>query len=84
MTNLERAKQIIEENFKYATSGLYDSRNLLGDTMSLIYDGDGLEVYISYEYSYFEVFGLSNEDFDKLQEFYEGLQRKTFEYNAKK
>ncbi len=34
------------------------------------YSKDGLQIDICYRYRYFEVFGLDDEDFERLTEFY--------------
>lgn len=74
MNKLEKAKEIIKENFSLYDCGLFNTRNLVGDLMSTIYDEDGLTIDVSYYYSYFEVFGLTNEEFKELRKFYAYLQ----------
>ena len=71
MSNLEKAKEIITEYFDDGNCGLFDTQNIVGDDMTLIYAGNGLEIYICFEYSYFEVFGLSDKEFAKLEDWYE-------------
>ena len=78
MSKLEKAKEIIKENFDDACCGIFDSRNFVGDPMFNIYEKDGLTVDICYNYSYFEVFGLSSEEFKELEKYYYGLVRKKF------
>lgn len=73
MTKLEKAKQIIEENFNNADCGIYDSRNWVGDPMVNIFADDELEIDICYNYSYFEVFGLNETEFQELRKFYNSL-----------
>ena len=75
-TNLEIAKEIIEENITDADCGLFNSRNVVGDPMSTIYHKDGLTIDICYHWAYFEVFGLPEEEFKELEVFYEELQNK--------
>lgn len=70
MDKLEKAKEIIKENFKYGDCGIFNSQNIVGDPMVNIYDKDGLTVDICYFYGYFEVFGLTDEEFDELAEYY--------------
>lgn len=74
MTKLEIAKEIIKEYYKEADCGLYDTRNIVGDPMTTIYDKDGLIIDICFNYSYFEVFGLSNKEFEELFTFYNNLE----------
>ena len=72
-TNLETAKRVIEENFKEANCGIFNCRNWVGDQMVTVYDKAGLAIDICYNYEYFEVFGLSDEDSEELKEFYISL-----------
>lgn len=69
-TNLEIAKRIIKENYKEANYGIFNCRNWVGDPMVTVYSEEDLTIDICYYYSYFEVFGLSDEDFAELEMFY--------------
>ena len=73
MTKLEKAKEIIKEHFKDADCGIFDNRNWVGDWMTNIYNDNGLAIDICYGWSYFEVFGLSDEEFTELCKYYEEL-----------
>ncbi len=73
MSNLEKAKEIVKEYYVCARCGIFDSRNEVGDSMTTIYDGEGLTIDICYYYEYFEVFGLSNADFKELERYYNSL-----------
>lgn len=70
MSKLTKAKEIIKENWKEADCGIFDCRNLIGDPMHTLYCEDGLRIDICYKYAYFEVFGLTYEEFEKLSEYY--------------
>lgn len=72
MNKLEKAKQIIKENIAYAMYGIFDTRNILGDPMTVIYDDD-FRIEICYGHEYFEVFGLSDKEFTELAEYYKEL-----------
>lgn len=74
MNKLEKTKEIIKKNFSLYDCGLFNTRNLVGDSMSTIYDEDGLTIDVCYYYSYFEVFGLTDEEFAELKKFYANLQ----------
>ena len=65
-SKLEIAKELIDKYYDCAECGLYDSRNIVGDRMTTVYDANGLTVDVCYRYSYFEVFGLSEEEFEAL------------------
>lgn len=71
---LEIAKKVIKENFEDAKYGIFDSRNIVGDFMETIYDENGLTIDICYGWAYFEVFGLTDEEFEKLEEYYKELK----------
>lgn len=72
-TKLEIAKEVIKKNFNSARYGIFNCRNWCGDTMTTIYRNGGLTIDICYRYEYFEVFGLSVEDFAELSHFYNEL-----------
>lgn len=74
MDKLEIAKKIIFKNYSYAKCGIFNTRNLVGDGMTNIYDDDGLIIDVCYYYEYFEVFGLSDDEFDELENYYEELR----------
>lgn len=74
MDKLEKAKQIIKENFDNAHCGIFDNRNWVGDTMTELYDDGELKIDICYLYSYFEVFGLTDSEFRRLEDFYDSLR----------
>lgn len=78
---LEKAKEIIKKNFKYGDCGLFKSRNVLGDSMHNIYNADGLKIDICFCYSYFEVFGLTDEEFKELKDYYIKLDFESEEKN---
>jgi hypothetical protein len=70
MSNLEKAKEIVKENFEDAQCGLFNTRNVVGDVMANIYNENGLIVDICYYWGYFEVFGLSDVEFSELHKYY--------------
>ena len=72
---LDIAKRIIKKRYKYYDCGIYNTRNIAGDPMETIYKDDSIEILGCYYYSYFEVFGLSNDDFDRLKDYYDGLEK---------
>ena len=73
MSKLDQAKKVIEENIRLAECGIFDTRNIVGDQMRNIYDCDGLVIDICDYYEYFEVFGLSQSEFNDLESFYSEL-----------
>ena len=73
INKLEKAKEIIKENYKCFDCGIYNTRNLVGDEVGTLYNEDGLCIDACCFYSYFEVFGLSDEEFEELKEYYKSL-----------
>ena len=71
---LNTAKKVIRDNFLSAEYGLFDSRNVVGDRMVTVYKDDDIQIDICYSYAYFEVFGLTDAEFDKLSEYYASLR----------
>lgn len=71
--NLEIAKRIIKEHFGEAHCGIFNCRNFFGDPMENLYNKGGLIIDISRFWAYFEVFGLSDDEFKELSEYYESL-----------
>ena len=45
---------------------MFDTRNILGDTLTNIYDKDGICVDYCYGYEYIEIFGLTEEEFENV------------------
>jgi hypothetical protein len=71
LTKLDIAKIIVSERISSANCGIYNSRNIFGDPMTTVYRGNHLTIDICYPYAYFEVFGLSEKEFEELADFYE-------------
>ena len=74
MSNLEKAKEIVKAYYSVADCGIFDSRNMVGDPMLTIYEGESLTIDVCYDYSYFEVFGLSDTEFKELESYYNSLE----------
>lgn len=71
LSKLDIAKIIISERISSANYGIFNSRNIFGDPMTTVYRGNQLTIDICYPYGYFEVFGLSEKEFEELADFYE-------------
>ena len=72
-SKLEKAKKIIESRIQDAQCGIYNCRNIVGDPMNTIYYDGNLQIDICYHWEYFEVFGLSDDEFKSLEAYYESL-----------
>ena len=70
---VEKVKEVIENNIEDALWGIFDCRNIVGDPMKTIYDEAGVRIEICRKWRYFEVFGLTNEEFSEVKSFYKDL-----------
>ena len=73
MNKLRKAKKIIRQNIEYGDCGLLDHYNLLYDQVCTIYNKNGLTINICDRWSYFEVVGLNDDEFRKLEYYYNHL-----------
>jgi hypothetical protein len=73
---LDTAKKIILEHYEDYDLGIFDTPNVAGDPMDTIYEDDSIIILGCHHYSYFEVFGLSGDDFDRLEKYYNSLVKK--------
>ena len=73
MTRLEKAKEIIKRDFKLFPCGIFDCRNWCGDEMMTLYEDEDITIDVCPSWSYFEVFGLTDEEFRELKDFYKSL-----------
>ena len=69
----DKVKNVIKRKFHRGNCGIFSSQNVVGDTMTLLYDEDGVEVYICYKQKYFEVFGLNSAEFSEVEKYYRSL-----------
>ena len=67
-------KTIIKRNWKDAEYGIFDCRNWTGDPMEMLYEDDELCIDICRHYGYFEVLGLSTDEFEELEKYYHELR----------
>lgn len=74
ISRIDKVKDVIRNKYSEAECGLFFSRNLVGDDMSTIWEEDGVTIDICYEYEYFEVFGLTEEEENELLVFYNFLR----------
>lgn len=54
-----------------APCGIFDCHNIVGDPMETIYDEAGVRIELCRGHEYFEVFGLTNEEFSEVESFYD-------------
>lgn len=72
---VEKVKEVIAKYFNQADCGIFNSRNNVGDTLFIVYDEDGVEISVCGDWSYFEVLGLTDEEFAEVYCFYNELQK---------
>lgn len=80
MNRLEQAKKTIKDNIEYGDCGLFRTRNTADDRMETIYKSDDLQIDICYDYGYFEVFGLTDEEFNELDKYYADISSTVEKY----
>lgn len=70
-------KKIIKLFYNPACKGgLFNSRNVVGDKMTNLYKSKDMQLDICFDFEYFEVFGLTDEEFKDLQNYYSNLKSK--------
>lgn len=55
-------------NSGYKGMQTFNTRNIVGDSMTTIYDSDGITVDFCYHYGYLEIFGLTDEQYKSLSD----------------
>ncbi len=73
MANMNEIKEVIKEYYNDACCGIYDCQNTVGDSMETIYYDGNVQIDICYSWSYFEVFGLTDDEWEILVEYYHTL-----------
>lgn len=68
-----KVKELIKKYYEDGDCGLYNTRNVVGDIMSTLFKGKYFTLDICFYYSYFEVFGTTNEEFEELKNLYKKL-----------
>ena len=83
-TKLKKVIDILSAVMKTGSGwfGIYDTRNCVGDSTEILYRDSSVTIYYCDEYDYFEVFGLSNEEFDELRIFYDELSDELINSNS--
>lgn len=76
---LKKVKKIIKENIEDYDCGIFDTRNLVGDTMGNIFKGKYFTLDGCYYYSYYELFGTTAEEFEKIEKWYYKIRDKEWD-----
>lgn len=69
-TKVEKVKAVIAENIEDAGCGIFNCCNCIGDPMETLYEDNEVQVDFCYREGYFEVFGLTDEEFAEVESFY--------------
>lgn len=67
MDKMDKLRQFLTQS-GYRGMQTFDCRNTVGDYMNTIYDSDGIQVDICYGWSYLEIFGLTDEEYQSLSD----------------
>lgn len=62
---MDKLRNFLKEMFPEKIQ-MFDTRNFVGDFMITIYDQDDIQVDYCPYYEYIEIFGLSEEDFERI------------------
>ena len=73
MAHVDMVKEVIRENIEDALVGIFDCRNTTNDPTYLLFNQEGVKVFICYKYEYFEVLGLTWGEFKQVEEYYNKL-----------
>ena len=63
---MEKLIEFLKKKFPKGIQ-MFDTRNWVGDSMCNIYNEDGIVVDYCYGYEYIEIFGLTNEQFEYVE-----------------
>lgn len=64
---IAKVKNLLNEKFDGEIQ-MFDCRNVVGDPMETIFREDGVTVDYCYAYNYIEIFGLTNDEFNELND----------------
>lgn len=70
MDKMQKLRKFLIDN-GYKGKQIFNCRNIVGDSMTNIYDDDGIEVDFCYHYDYLEIFGLTFDEYYSLRDILE-------------
>lgn len=77
MDKVKEVKDVLRRHiggrFPYNAHGLFDTRNHAGDEMETIYKNEGVTVEFCAFWEYYEIFGLTEEEFLEVKSYYQDL-----------
>ena len=68
---LKKVKQIIKQNIEDYDCGIFDTKNVAGDNMHNIFTGKYFTLDGCHYWSYYELFGTTEEEFKEIEVYYE-------------
>ena len=69
----QKIKMLIKQNIKDAECGIFSCRNLAGDMMTSLFDGQFFSLDICYYLNYFELFGTNDAEWQEIEKYYSSL-----------
>ena len=66
-------KDLIKKHYEHADAGLFFTRNIVGDPMEVLFEGQFITLEICRYWGYYEVFGCDNQEEKELKELYGSL-----------
>ena len=70
---LEKVLDLIKEHYDEASAGMFFTRNVVGDRMTVLFKGDNFTLEICYDWGYYELFGCDEAEQDIVEVHYETL-----------
>lgn len=70
-SKLDKVKEVIRQHYNNCDGGIYNCHNIFDDPTEEIYNEDGVRIHTNWLWRYFEVFGLTKEEFGELKRYYE-------------
>lgn len=70
MDKMQKLRKFLLDN-GYKGKQTFNCRNIAGDSMTNVYDEDGIQVDFCYYYDYLEIFGLTFDEYYSLRDILE-------------
>ena len=67
---IEKIKNVLKEHILEGSCGIFNCRSWTPDLKCTLFNEDGVIVDICHEYDYFEILGLTNDEFKVIAEDY--------------
>ena len=67
---LKKVKEIIKETIDDYSCGIFSTRNIAGDYMETLFDGEYFTLDACFNWAYYELFGTTEEEFKEVSDYY--------------